>query len=450
MFVRQLSTKAKSFRTIPLARLEDVGPEFQPNPTLKLHILNHQRHLEYGPIYRESVGPDSDIVWIGCGQMCQEVFQQEGQYPRNLIPRAWTVYNEKYGVERGIFFKQGPDWATWRHRLNPIFFKSPDRFWNLTDHVTHELLAGLENDPADLEEKLRRWAVASTLTMIFGHSFREYPFDMADFSAHAQNIFEQSAKLQLLSADDEAERSTDLWQNFAQSVTKSLLMTNELTDAMLQGPSKNGLLSVLRAQSVFSETELSLLVSDLVIASQDTVSNTALWMIHVLASNPQVRTIYQSERNPNNFVKFIVKETFRMFPVATFLTRIAPNEINVGGYLLPEGQLILMSMFHMGRRPDYFTDPEIFWPNRWERSQTGARYRKGVDSAARFATIPFGFGARSCLAKLLAEYQLQFLAREILNRYDLTSLNEDVDMIMKMTGIPNQPISIRMRKNSIV
>nr|AIL94170.1 cytochrome P450 CYP3022A1 [Tigriopus japonicus] len=437
MLVRRLSTKVKPFETIPVAKLEDIGPEFQPNPTLKLHVLNHKRHLEYGPIYRESVGPDSDIVWIGCGQMCQEVFQQEGPYPKNLIPRPWTIYNEKYQVERGIFFKQGSDWAEWRHRLNPIFFKSQKGFWSLTDQVTLQLIRDLESDPGNLEHKLRNWAVESTLTMIFGSSFRDYQIDLDDFGTHAKNIFEHSAILQLRSADHEAKEGTDLWCKFAQSVSTSLSMTNNLTTEMLKRPSNDGLLSVLKTQSGFSDKELSLLVSDLVIASQDTVSNTALWMIHLLASNPEVQKAYQLEINQSAFVKFVIKETFRMFPVATFLTRITPNEIRVGGYSLPKDQMILMSMFHMGRRSDYFADPQKFWPSRWERSKSG-QFRQGVDLAARFATIPFGFGARSCLAKHLAEYQLQFLVRELLNRFELISLNEGVDMIMKMTGIPNQ------------
>ncbi len=56
-----------------------------------------------------------------------------------------------------------------------------------------------------------------------------------------------------------------------------------------------------------------------------------------------------------------------MYPVAPFLTRIMDREIQLGGVTVPAGQLILMSIYSMGRMEKYFVHPETYWPGRWER-----------------------------------------------------------------------------------
>ena len=48
-----------------------------------------------------------------------------------------------------------------------------------------------------------------------------------------------------------------------------------------------------------------------------------------------------------------------------------------------------------GRSVEVFPDPESFQPSRWEKQQ-GAE----VISYHMFASLPFGFGARSCVGTL--------------------------------------------------
>jgi ecdysteroid 2-hydroxylase len=65
-----------------------------------------------------------------------------------------------------------------------------------------------------------------------------------------------------------------------------------------------------------------------------------------------------------------MKECLRLYPVAPFLTRIPNRDVEVGGFTVPRGQLILISIFAMGRMSQYFTQPTRYWPGRWERNRT--------------------------------------------------------------------------------
>lgn len=51
-------------------------------------------HKELGPIYRETLGPDVEVVYISDPDMCMKVLQEDGQYPQHLIPKPWLVFNQ--------------------------------------------------------------------------------------------------------------------------------------------------------------------------------------------------------------------------------------------------------------------------------------------------------------------------------------------------------------------
>ena len=57
-----------------------------------------------------------------------------------------------------------------------------------------------------------------------------------------------------------------------------------------------------------------------------------------------------------------------------------------------------MPFYAMGRMEEHFEDPEEYNPHRWLSDE------KGV---SKFASLPFGFGARMCIGKRIAELQLK-------------------------------------------
>ena len=119
-------------------------------------------------------------------------------------------------------------------------------------------------------------------------------------------------------------------------------------------------------------------------------------------------------RNEKGYVRRCVKEALRLYPVAPFLTRVAMQQIRLqdgaNEYLVEPGSAILMGTYAMGRDPRYFTDPDTFDPDRWDRS---ARVRK---PGSGFAVLPFGFGARRCIGKAIAEEAMHQLISGMVKR----------------------------------
>ena len=91
--------------------------------------------------------------------------------------------------------------------------------------------------------------------------------------------------------------------------------------------------------------------------------------------------------------------------------------------------------------PEYFTEPEKYSPERWERDGISGLHL-GVGNS--FASLPFGHGIRNCIGKRIAEEAIKDLVSSAALRYRLTNLNKPrkIDMTMKFTGKPDSEIKL--------
>ena len=90
--------------------------------------------------------------------------------------------------------------------------------------------------------------------------------------------------------------------------------------------------------------------------------------------------------------------------VARMLT--APLEI--GGYHLPVGTMVLPAIAGLHYREDLFPEPEEFRPERF------------LDGKAdNYTWIPFGGGVRRCLGAAFAQYEMRVVLKAIVERADL-------------------------------
>ena len=59
----------------------------------------------------------------------------------------------------------------------------------------------------------------------------------------------------------------------------------------------------------------------------------------------------------------------RLYPPAWGIGRQAINDYKVSKYVLPAGSIIFMSQYVMHRNPRYYSDPDIFYPDRWSKEK---------------------------------------------------------------------------------
>lgn len=64
----------------------------------------------------------------------------------------------------------------------------------------------------------------------------------------------------------------------------------------------------------------------------------------------------------------------------------------------------------MSNLPEYFPQPEQFIPERWTKATQGCPVNSKIH---HFASLPFGYGRRTCLGRRFAEIELKILLSKV-------------------------------------
>lgn len=129
------------------------------------------------------------------------------------------------------------------------------------------------------------------------------------------------------------------------------------------------------------------------------------------------------------YLRACLKESMRLQPLAPVSLRAAGKNMILDGYRIPKmvsnfhihSPTIQNSAKHIRTQTDvymahnllqmnenHFTDNTKFVPERWLRSSP--EYEADAKKRQPFVFLPFGFGARACIGKRLAEMELHTLA----------------------------------------
>ncbi len=141
------------------------------------------------------------------------------------------------------------------------------------------------------------------------------------------------------------------------------------------------------------------------LAGHETTANALAWTWYLLSQNPAIEAKLHEEiaavlgaRLPAfedvaqlKYTEMVLTESMRLFPPAWALGRLALNDYEIAGYVVPKKSLVLMSQYVMHHDSRYFPDPGRFDPERWTPEAREAR--------PQFSYVPFGGGPRRCIGE---------------------------------------------------
>ncbi|GCE49764.1 cytochrome P450 [Thermosporothrix hazakensis] len=181
-----------------------------------------------------------------------------------------------------------------------------------------------------------------------------------------------------------------------------------------------------------------------------------LWAWYLLMQHPEVYQKVQEEvdsvlggRTPTYedlanlpYCLQVFKETLRMCPPAPMIRREALHDLDIDGYQIPAGAIILISPYTMHRRADTFPEPERFDPERF----TPEREKQ----LPRYAYMPFGGGPRVCLGNHFALMEGHLLLATLAQRlrFELVANHPEVgfDLEHNLALRPDRKIEVIVRK----
>jgi cytochrome P450 len=180
--------------------------------------------------------------------------------------------------------------------------------------------------------------------------------------------------------------------------------------------------------SALSDEEVRDQAMTIMLAGHETTANALAWTFYLLGRHPEVRDLMEQELDTVlgsrrataadlkalPYTLQVFKEAMRLYPPAYMIARRARHELTVGGEAVRAGQVVLINVVGLHRRPDVFPNPDRFDPSRFapEREK----------QLPPLSYLPFGAGPRVCIGNQFALMEghlvLATLARSC--RFELT------------------------------
>jgi cytochrome P450 family 135 len=201
-----------------------------------------------------------------------------------------------------------------------------------------------------------------------------------------------------------------------------------------EGDRRDDVLSLLlRARhedgSPMTDTELRDELMTLLTAGHETTATGLAWAFERLLRTPRVLERLTASLDDDDYLDAVVKETLRVRPVIVDVARKLTREIEIAGWRLPAGTLVLPAIAVLHARPDLYDSPAEFRPERF------------VDGAAEsYAWIPFGGGVRRCIGASFAQTEMRTVLREVLRRVRLRAPSQRPErgVIRHVTVVPGR------------
>ncbi len=349
----------------------------------------------------------------------------------------------------GLLTNNGDSWLHQRRLIQPVFHRQ--RIAAFGRLMAESALAWTEETNIDTQQPLDLFQEMSGLTLsivckaLFG----------TDLLAHKERVLQAVTTINHLEAQAFYVPGliflpTPQRRRLYEARNTVYTVVDSLIDKRRQASTENDLLTMF-LQARDAETGESMTVSQvrdevltLMVAGHETTTNALCWTFLLLAQHPHIearlREEYQQilggraaqmEDLPRlKLSRMVLEESMRLYPPAGAFARYAIAEDEIGGYSIAKGAYVLMFPATTHRHPDFWEQPDVFDPERFEPSRAAGRHR--------FAYFPFGGGPRVCIGNQFALTEAQLILATILPRYQFHLLPE-------VALVPEPLITLRPR-----
>ena len=152
-------------------------------------------------------------------------------------------------------------------------------------------------------------------------------------------------------------------------------------------------------------------------------SSSLAWVFERLLRHPEKLARLQEEvlaGEGEAYLDAVIKETLRLRPPVSVVVRRLLKPARLGGYDLPGGTLVAPCVYLVHNSAAIYEDPGSFVPERFLERR-----------AAVPTWIPFGGGARRCLAASYAEQEMKRVVRTVLEEVELEPVGSRAEKVTR-------------------
>jgi cytochrome P450 len=172
-------------------------------------------------------------------------------------------------------------------------------------------------------------------------------------------------------------------------------------------------------------------ITTLIVAGHETTASALNWTWYLLGEHPEIEAKLHAEIDASEEVavpslqamealpysNMVVREAMRLYPPVWVISRKTIEADTLAGFTVPPGTDVFFSPYFVHRHPDFWTDPEKFIPERFER--------KDDDERPKLTYLPFSAGAHHCIGETLAIYEMLVHLNRFARRFRLRRIDND-------------------------
>ena len=223
---------------------------------------------------------------------------------------------------------------------------------------------------------------------------------------------------------------------------------DDLISQLLNTPQKDG--TILDDETIIS------LFMGLIFAGHETTAGQAAWLIYeIMADHAFCRRIkaevdiaLPTGTQINGKVLrgmeqtyWAIDETTRLHPSAPLQMRIVKKDIELNGYTIPAGWMMMVHSANSHFDPEVWSDPEKFDPDRWSPER-----KEGKNA---FDIIGFGGGKHKCSGMSFAKNEMAIIVGLLFQQFELELLTDEVTTVLDLGAARPSEIIVRYRKKQL-
>lgn len=406
----------------------------------------------YGKIVKENLGFGREhVVHLFDPSDAQTVLTADGKTPF-IVPLQETTqkYREMKGMNPGLGNLNGPEWYRLRSSIQHAMMRpqSVQTYFPFSQKVSEDLVSHVASEQkrfghVNMQKVAGRWSLESAGQIIFEKSLgslgaqSEWADELVDLN---KKIFQLSAKMRLglpifrLVSTPSWKKMVALEDKFYAEVDR--LMDDALDDLKVNKSDSQNMrfASYLINQKDLNRKDVKVILLSMFSDGLSTTAPMLIYNLYNIASHPdvqrriheEVQKDYSSLKLP--FLRACIKETFRMFPIGTEVSRITQKDLVLAGFEVPAGTAVDINTNILMRKNVLFSDsPDTFKPQRWlEKSR----------EVHPFSFLPFGFGPRMCAGRRFAEQDLLTSLAKLCGTFNIRHSGEPITQIYETLLLP--------------
>ncbi len=377
-----------------------------------------------------------------------------------------TEILEEMGI-LGVFNAEGETWA--RHRRpasEALNLKKVRSFYPIIADKMQNLLnkwgeTAKENKAIDVQKEFMKFTVDITTEIAFGYKLDTINNKADDFQEHLEHIFPMvneriTAPLPTWrfikkKKDKKLDRALNAIETLIYRFIDEAKQRLKDQPELVENPSNflEALLVEQEKESSFSDKEIYSNVFSMLLAGEDTTSNSISWSLYFLAQHPEMvekvreeaNLVYGSNAVPEKdqdltqlkYANAIAQETMRLKPVTPNLYFQANEELTIQNFLIPKDTVMMLQNKVAQTREENFSNANEFIPERWMRGGCPMHENHSPE-----VIKAFGGGPRYCPGKNLAMHEMTIAISTLCKafNFELAVKKEEVEEQFSFTMYP--------------